>query len=36
MDLVLNHCGVPSIASGEIEEWKKDISTNFRIKTCNL
>ena len=25
MDLVLNHCGVPPIASGEIYEWGKDI-----------
>lgn len=23
--LVLNHCGVPSIASGEIDQWGKDI-----------
>ena len=25
MNLVLNHCGVPSIASGEIDQWGKDI-----------
>ena len=24
-NLVLNHCGVPSIATGEINEWSKDI-----------
>jgi len=24
-NLVLNHCGVPSIAAGEINEWSKDI-----------
>ncbi len=38
MDLVLNHCGVPSIASGEIEEWKKDITTLSELKhvTCKL
>ena len=38
MDLVLNHCGVPSIASGEIEEWKKDISALSSLKhiTCKL
>ena len=25
MHLVLNHCGVPSIATGEIDQWGKDI-----------
>ncbi len=25
MNLVLNHCGVPSIAAGEIDQWSKDI-----------
>ena len=25
MNLVLNHCGVPSIAAGEIDQWGKDI-----------
>jgi len=25
MNLVLNHCGVPSIATGEIDQWSKDI-----------
>ena len=25
MNLVLNHCGVPSIATGEIDQWGKDI-----------
>ena len=25
MHLVLNHCGVPSIAAGEIDQWGKDI-----------
>ena len=25
MHLVLNHCGVPSIAAGEIDQWSKDI-----------
>ena len=24
-NLVLNHCGVPSIAAGEIDQWSKDI-----------
>ena len=38
MDLVLNHCGVPSIASGEIDEWKKDITELSKLKhvTCKL
>ena len=38
MDLVLNHCGVPSIASGEIDEWKKDITALSTLKhvTCKL
>ena len=25
MPLILNHCGVPSIAAGEIDPWRKDI-----------
>ena len=25
MHLILNHCGVPSIANGEIHQWRKDI-----------
>ncbi len=38
MDLVLNHCGVPSIATGEIEEWGKDIKSLAQIPnvTCKL
>ena len=38
MDLVLNHCGVPSIASGEIDEWKKDITELAKLEhvTCKL
>ena len=38
MNLVLNHCGVPSIASGEIDEWKKDISELSKLDhvTCKL
>ena len=38
MNLVLNHCGVPAIASGEIDEWKKDISAlaNLEHVTCKL
>ncbi|MDC3075456.1 amidohydrolase family protein [Pelagibacteraceae bacterium] len=38
MDLILNHCGVPAIASGEMEEWKKDISALSELKhvTCKL
>ena len=38
MDLVLNHCGVPSIASGEIDEWKKDITELSKLNhvTCKL
>ncbi|PPR50041.1 MAG: hypothetical protein CFH15_00739 [Alphaproteobacteria bacterium MarineAlpha5_Bin5] len=27
MHLVLNHCGVPSIATGEIDEWSKGIKS---------
>jgi Predicted metal-dependent hydrolase of the TIM-barrel fold len=27
MPLILNHCGVPSIAAGEIDPWRKDIKT---------
>ena len=27
MDLVLNHCGVPPNATGEIDEWSKDIKS---------
>ena len=26
VNLVLNHCGVPSIAAGEIDQWGKDIN----------
>ncbi len=38
MDLVLNHCGVPSIAGGEIDEWKKNITELSKLKhvTCKL
>ena len=38
MDLILNHCGVPAIASGEIDEWKKDISALASLEhvTCKL
>ncbi len=38
MNLILNHCGVPAIASGEIDEWKKDISAlaNLEHVTCKL
>ena len=38
MDLVLNHCGVPPIASGEIDEWSKDIKSLSEIPnvTCKL
>ncbi len=38
MDLILNHCGVPAIASGEIDEWKKNISALSELKhvTCKL
>ena len=25
VNLVLNHCGVPSIAAGEIDQWSKDM-----------
>ena len=38
MDLILNHCGVPAIASGEIDEWKKDIGALASLEhvTCKL
>ena len=38
MNLILNHCGVPAIASGEIDEWKKDISALASLGhvTCKL
>ena len=38
MDLILNHCGVPAIASGEMNEWKKDITALSKLKhvTCKL
>ena len=37
-NLVLNHCGVPPIASGEIEEWGKDIKSLSELPnvTCKL
>ncbi len=36
--LVLNHCGVPSIAAGEIDQWKKDIKKLSELPnvTCKL
>ena len=38
MDLVLNHCGVPPIASGEMDEWGKGIRNLSEIPnvTCKL
>ena len=38
MDLILNHCGVPAIASGKMDEWKKDITALSELKhvTCKL
>ena len=38
VDLVLNHCGVPAIASGEIDEWGKDIKNLSELPnvTCKL
>ncbi len=38
MDLVLNHCGVPSIAAGEFDEWGRDIKSLSEISnvTCKL
>ena len=38
MDLVLNHCGVPSIAAGEIDQWGKDIKSLSECPnvTCKL
>ena len=38
MNLVLNHCGVPPIASGEIEEWGKDLKSLSKMPnvTCKL
>ena len=36
--LVLNHCGVPSIAAGEIDQWGKDIKKLSELPnvTCKL
>ena len=38
MDLVLNHCRVPPIASGEIDEWGKDLKSLSELPnvTCKL
>ena len=38
MDLVLNHCGVPSISTGEINNWAKDIKSLSELQnvTCKL
>ncbi len=38
MDLILNHCGVPAIASGKMDEWKKDITALSKLRhvTCKL
>ncbi len=38
MDLVLNHCGVPAIANGNSDEWKKDITALSQLEhvTCKL
>ncbi len=38
MDLVLNHCGVPAIANGNIDDWKKDINALSELDhvTCKL
>ena len=38
VDLVLNHCGVPPIASGEMDEWGKDLKAISEIPnvTCKL
>jgi len=38
MHLVLNHCGVPSIATGEIDEWSKGIKALAELPnvTCKL
>ena len=38
MDLILNHCGVPPIASGEIDEWGKDLRSLSELPnvTCKL
>ncbi len=38
MNLILNHCGVPPIASGEIDDWGKDIQSLSEIPnvTCKL
>ena len=37
-NLVLNHCGVPSIAAGEIDQWGKDIKRLSELPnvTCKL
>jgi len=38
INLVLNHCGVPSIATGEIDQWGKDIKQLSELPnvTCKL
>ena len=38
VNLVLNHCGVPSIAAGEIDQWGKDIRKLSELPnvTCKL
>ncbi len=38
MDLVLNHCGIPSIAAGEIDQWRIDIKKMSELPniTCKL
>ena len=38
MNLVLNHCGVPSIAAGEIDQWGKDMKKLSELPnvTCKL
>ena len=37
-NLILNHCGVPSIAAGEIDQWGKDIKKLSALSnvTCKL
>ena len=37
-NLVLNHCGVPSIAAGEIDQWGKDMKKLSELPnvTCKL
>ena len=38
VNLVLNHCGVPSIAAGEIDQWSKDIKKLSELQNviCKL